>query len=486
MSDTAHLRPLAEIARGVVSAVDVTRTCMSAVVNGESGPDRLNAFISYDYEAALAQAERVDNDVAAGARLRLAGVPVAVKDNICTLGLPTTCASRMLARYRSPYEATVVRRLREAGAVIIGKTNLDEFAMGASTETSAFGPTRNPHDPARVPGGSSGGSAAAVAAGMVPAALGSDTGGSVRQPAAFCGVVGVRPTWGRVSRYGLVAFASSLDQIGVLGRTVEDAALLLDVISGADPLDPTAAVGVYAELGDGSGEEGATGHETHRADAARPPVIGVPQEYLTDDVDEGVRRACERALDALREDGCMIRSVSLPHTRHAVPAYTVLAAAEASTNLARFDGVRYGVRSDTGDPVEASRSAGLGTEVKRRIMLGTYVLAAGHHDEYYAAAQHVRTLITRDFEQAFSGGVDVLFTPTAPGPAFAFGAMADPCSMYASDVFTAPASLAGLPAMSLPIGLAGGLPVGGQFVAPWWRDDAMMAAARLLERALAR
>ncbi|HSK19223.1 MAG TPA: Asp-tRNA(Asn)/Glu-tRNA(Gln) amidotransferase subunit GatA [Longimicrobiales bacterium] len=485
MSEAAHLRPLADIARGAVSAVDVARACMTAVVNGDSGPDRLNAFISYDYEAALAQAERVDDDVAQGTRPRLAGVPIALKDNICTLGLPTTCASRMLARYRSPYEATAVRRLRAAGAVIVGKTNLDEFAMGSSTETSAFGPTHNPHDPARVPGGSSGGSAAAVAAGMVPAALGSDTGGSVRQPAAFCGVVGVRPTWGRVSRYGLVAFASSLDQIGVLGRSVADAALLLDVISGADRLDPTAAAGAYAQLVDGSGEARAMEQGRRSADKARPPVIGVPQEYFTDDVDEGVHRACERALDALRAAGCTIRDVSLPHTRHAVPAYTVLAAAEASTNLARFDGVRYGVRTDTGDPVEASRTTGLGTEVKRRIMLGTYVLSAGHHDEYFAAAQRIRALITRDFERAL-GGVDVLFTPTATGPAFAIGAKEDPCSMYASDAFTAPASLAGLPAMSLPIGRVDGLPVGGQFVAARWRDDAMLAAAGLLERLLAR
>ncbi|HSJ31171.1 MAG TPA: Asp-tRNA(Asn)/Glu-tRNA(Gln) amidotransferase subunit GatA [Longimicrobiales bacterium] len=482
MSDGAHLRPLADIARGGVSAVDVTRACMTAVVNGESGPDRLNAFISYDYEAAIAQAERADNDVAGGARLPLAGVPVALKDNICTLGLPTTCASRMLARYRSPYEATVVRRLRAAGAVIVGKTNLDEFAMGSSTETSAFGPTRNPHDPARVAGGSSGGSAAAVAAGMVPAAIGSDTGGSVRQPAAFCGVVGVRPTWGRVSRYGLVAFASSLDQIGVFGRTVDDAALLLDVISGADRLDPTAVIEAHAGVVDKSGRT----HRSGKADAVRPPVIGVPHEYFTDDMDDGVRRACERALDALRGAGCAIRDVSLPHTRHAVPVYSVISAAEASTNLARFDGVRYGGRSGTGDPVEASRTAGFGAEVKRRIMLGTYVLSAGHHDEYYDAAQRVRALITRDFEQAFSAGIDVLFTPTAPRPAFAIGALTDPCSMYASDVFTAPVSLAGLPAMSLPIGSADGLPVGGQFIAARWQDDAMIAAARLLEQALAR
>jgi aspartyl-tRNA(Asn)/glutamyl-tRNA(Gln) amidotransferase subunit A len=481
MSDAAHLRPLARIARGDVSAVDVARACMTAVVTGESGPDRLNAFISFDYEAALGQAERVDVDVRDGRRFRLAGVPVAVKDNICTLGLPTTCASRMLARYRSPYEATAVRRLRDAGAVIVGKTNLDEFAMGSSTETSAFGPTRNPHDPDRVPGGSSGGSAAAVAAGMVPVALGSDTGGSVRQPAAFCGVVGVRPTWGRVSRYGLVAFASSLDQIGVLARSVADAAALLDIISGADPLDPTcAAESARTRLLAIAAPEQAA-HDAVE-DRARPPVIGVPREYFSEDLDPGVRSACEHALEMLRAAGCAIREISLPHTCYGVASYSVLAAAEASTNLARFDGVRFGTRAGRGELYEATRTAGFGAEAKRRIMLGTYVLSAGHPDEHYASAQCVRSLISRDFAHVFAAGVDVVFTPTTPAPAFPMGAVTDPYDMYASDIFTAPASLAGMPAMSVPIGRAAGLPVGGQIIAPRWREDTMIAMAAQLER----
>jgi aspartyl-tRNA(Asn)/glutamyl-tRNA(Gln) amidotransferase subunit A len=490
MSDAPHLRPLDEIARGNVSAVAVARACMTAVVNGESGPGRLNAFISYDYEAALAQAERVDADRKAGRWLRLAGVPVAVKDNICTLGLPTTCASRILARYRSPYEATVVRRLRDTGAVIVGKTNLDEFAMGSSTETSAFGPARNPHDSARVPGGSSGGSAAAVAAGMVPVALGSDTGGSVRQPAAFCGVVGIRPTWGRVSRYGLVAFASSLDQVGVLGRNVADAALMLDVISGADPLDPTCAAVRAGAAGDVGADvhadaRGDSGVHTHApAESAARLVIGVPREYFPDDLDPGVRRACERALDALRSAGCTIRDVSLPHTRYGVPSYSVLAAAEASTNLARFDGVRFGTRARAGELYEATRTAGFGAEVKRRIMLGTFVLSAGHHDQHHASAQRVRSLIARDFARVFAEGVDVLFTPTTPAPAFPVGGSREPYEMYAADVYTAPASLAGVPAMSVPIGTTDGLPVGGQIIAPQWCEDTMIAAAALVERGL--
>jgi aspartyl-tRNA(Asn)/glutamyl-tRNA(Gln) amidotransferase subunit A len=477
MSDAAHLRPLAEIARGAVTASDVTRACMTAIVTGESGPDRLNAFISYDYEAALAQAERVDADAGAGRRLRLRAVPIAVKDNICTRGLPTTCASRMLAGYRSPYEATVVRRLREAGGVIVGKTNLDEFAMGSSTETSAFGPARNPHDPARVPGGSSGGSAVAVAAGMVPVALGSDTGGSVRQPAAFCGVVGIRPTWGRVSRYGLIAFASSLDQVGVLGRSVEDAALLLEVIAGADAMDPTSAAADAVPIA----HEAAVG----RASAGgSQPVVGVPAEYFPDDLNPGVRAACERALDVLRAAGYTVRDVSLPHTALGVPAYSVLSAAEASTNLARFDGVRFGTRAPDGELYQAARTAAFGAEVKRRIMLGTFVLSAGQHDRYYAAAQRVRALIARDFADVFAAGVDVLFTPTTPTPAFPIGAVSEPYDMYVADVFTAPASLAGVPAMSVPIGRADGLPVGGQLIAPPWGERAMIAAGARLERGL--
>jgi aspartyl-tRNA(Asn)/glutamyl-tRNA(Gln) amidotransferase subunit A len=469
---TLHLRPLADLARHDVSAVAVTGACMTAIVNGESGPERPNAFISYDYDAALSQAEQVDAEVGAGRPLRLAGVPIAVKDNICTLGLPTTCASRILAGYRSPFEATAIRRLRDAGAIITGKTNLDEFAMGSSTETSAFGATRNPRDLTRVPGGSSGGSAAAVAAGMVPAALGSDTGGSVRQPAAFSGVVGIRPTYGRVSRYGLVAFASSLDQIGVLARSVRDAALLLEVISGVDRFDATSA-----DI-DAAGIAAA-------ADRDARPVVGVPREYFDVELDDAVRRSCEQALDLLRAQGCTIREVSLPHTRFGIAAYSVLAAAEASTNLARFDGVRFGTRAAGSDIVEATRSAGFGPEVKRRIMLGTFVLSAGHHDQHYTFARRARTCIARDFADVFGAGIDVLFTPTTPSRAFAIGRTVAPYDMYTSDVFTAPASLAGVPAMSLPIGSADGLPVGGQMIAAPWREDVMVAAASLLESSTA-
>jgi aspartyl-tRNA(Asn)/glutamyl-tRNA(Gln) amidotransferase subunit A len=469
MSAIAHLRPLAVFARGDVRAVDVARSCMTAVVNGDSGPHRLNAFISYDLDDVLVQAQCADEDAAAGRAGRLTGVPVAVKDNICAVGLPTTCASRMLADYRSPYEATAVRRLRDAGAVIVGKTNLDEFAMGSSTETSAFGRVRNPHDAARVPGGSSGGSAAAVAAGMVPAALGTDTGGSIRQPAAFCGVVGIRPTWGRVSRYGLIAFASSLDQIGTIGRTVADAALVLDVISGPDPRDATCAAGAV--------------QAPWTTDTA-PPVVGVPRQYFAGELHGGVRTACEGALELLREAGCKVIDVSLPHTMHGVSAYSVLSAAEASTNLARFDGVRCGAHSPLGQSLDAVRTAGFGAEVKRRIMLGTCVLSAGHYDRYYAAAQQVRALIAADFARVFADGVDVLFTPTTPAPAFMAGERTQPYEMYAEDVYTAPASLAGLPALSVPIGTAEGMPVGGQVIAPRWREDMMIAVAEIIERAI--
>jgi aspartyl-tRNA(Asn)/glutamyl-tRNA(Gln) amidotransferase subunit A len=508
----AHQRPLTELAADVLratagaDAVTVARAAMAAIVNGESGPERLNAFISFDYDAASAQAAAIDEQVAAApaapdepgaagaagaaraagaaARWPLAGVPVAVKDNICTLGLPTTCGSRFLADYRSPYEATVVRRLRAAGAVIVGKTNLDEFGMGSSTENSAFGPTHHPHDATRVPGGSSGGSAAAVAAGMVPAALGSETGGSVRQPAAFCGIVGIKPSWGRVSRYGLVAYASSLDQVGVFGRTVEDAALLLRTIAGADPHDATAAAEPVPDY-----VAAAAQARTGGAAPLRQLVVGVPDEYFPPGLDEGVRRACAGALDRLRELGATVRRVSLPHTSHAVPAYYVLAPAEASSNLARFDGVRFGVRAAaaaTVDLYERSRSAGFGAEVRRRIMLGTYVLSAGYYDEYYGTAQRVRTLIARDFDRVFAGGVDLLFTPTTPTPAFGLGEkLADPYEMYLSDVFTVTANLAALPALTLPVGTAGGLPVGGQLIAPRWGEPAMIAAAAALEAALA-
>jgi aspartyl-tRNA(Asn)/glutamyl-tRNA(Gln) amidotransferase subunit A len=524
VSGPAHLQPLRRIAGavagGTADAVTVVRSAMDAIAAGDAGAAGLNAFISFHREASLADAAALDHELArqrrprgaappgpgaagaeragaepAGARAEppvagrtvLAGVPVAVKDNICTLGLATTCGSHMLAGYRSPYEATVVRRLRAAGAIIAGKTNLDEFGMGSSTESSAYGPTRNPHDGQRVPGGSSGGSAAAVAAGMVPAALGSETGGSVRQPAAFCGVVGIKPSYGRVSRYGLVAYASSLDQVGVFGRSVADAALLLGVVAGADPLDATAA-----DLGvpDYAAAAAAASAGAARGGSLGGITVGVPDEYFPDALDGGIRAACHAAIERLRELGASIRRVSLPHTRFAVPAYYVLATAEASSNLARFDGVRYGVRSpaatSTADVYELSRSAGFGPEVKRRIMLGTYALSAGYYDEYYGTAQRVRTLISRDFDAVFGAGVDLLFTPTTPTTAFRIGEKTtDPYEMYLSDVFTVTANLAAIPALSLPIGRSAGLPVGGQLLAPRWAEAGMIAAAAALEAALA-
>jgi len=402
----------------------------------------------------------------------LAGVPVALKDNLCTRGIATTCGSRILEGWRPPYDATVVQRLAAAGAVVVGKTNLDEFAMGSSTENSAFGPTRNPLDPTRVPGGSSGGSAAAVAAGFAPLALGSDTGGSIRQPAAFCGVVGVKPTYGAVSRYGLVAFASSLDQIGPFAATVADAALLLEVIAGHDPMDSTSNPGpaapISARLGEG-------------VDGLR---VGVVRE-LTHGVDPDVEACVRAAADALVAAGAKVDDVSLPAAVHGLAAYYLIAPAEASSNLARYDGVRYGLRVDGADVAAmnaATRGAGFGAEVKRRIMLGTYALSAGYYDAYYGQAQRVRTLIIRDFEAAYEE-FDVLLSPTAPSTAFTLGAKtADPLAMYMSDVCTIPSNLAGHPAMTVPYGTgADGMPVGVQVMAPALGEPVMFRVAAALE-----
>jgi aspartyl-tRNA(Asn)/glutamyl-tRNA(Gln) amidotransferase subunit A len=407
----------------------------------------------------------------------LAGVPVAVKDNLCTLDLPTTCGSRILEGYRAPYEATVVRRLRAAGARIVGKTNMDEFAMGSSTENSAFGPTRNPIDRERVPGGSSGGSAAAVASGVVPCALGSDTGGSVRQPAALCGVVGIKPTYGRVSRYGLVAFASSLDQVGAFGRTVSDAALLLEAVAGYDPRDPTSVDRPVPDL-EAALEAGVEGR-----------IVGIPREYLPDTLHPGVRARFDEAAALLESAGAEVRGVSLPHTRFAVSTYYVLAPAEASSNLGRYDGVRYGARApdarSTRELYEGSRTRGFGPEVVRRIMLGTFALSAGYHERYYGRAQTVRTLIARDFDRVWAEGIDFLFTPTSPTPAFRLGERThDPVAMYLSDVFTVTANLAGIPGISVPIGTVDGLPVGGQLLAPPWEEVRLVAGARVLEEGM--
>ncbi len=443
---------------------------------------RVHAFNLVMADRARAAAAAVDEAVGAGRDPGpLAGVPVALKDNLCTRGVPTTCSSRILEGWRPPYDATVVGRLARAGAVIVGKTNLDEFAMGSSTENSAFGPTRNPHDLTRVPGGSSGGSAAAVAAGFAALALGSDTGGSIRQPAALCGLVGVKPTYGLVSRYGLIAFASSLDQIGPFALDVRDAALLLDAIAGPDPLDSTClsdpAPAASARLEGG-------------ADGLR---VGVVRELAgAEGMSADAVARMREAADALSAAGAKVDEVSVPAAVYGLSAYYLIAPAEASSNLARYDGVRYGLRSGSrtggaGDITEMyldTRSEGFGAEVKRRIMLGTYALSAGYYDAYYGKAQQVRTLIVRDFEAAYRD-FDVLLSPTAPGTAFGLGAKtADPLTMYLNDVCTIPSNLAGHPAMSVPFGTGDdGLPLGVQVMAPALGETTMFQVAAVLERA---
>lgn len=437
--------------------------------------DRLNVFLTLAETSAVDRAARLERDAEPREHQPLFGVPFAAKDNIAVSGLRLSCGSRILADYVTPYTATAIARLDAAGAILIGKTNLDEFAMGSSTEYSAFGPTRNPIAPHLVPGGSSGGSAAAVAAGVVPIALGSETGGSVRQPAAFCGIVGVKPTYGRVSRFGLVAFASSLDQIGVFGTCVSDAATALRIIAGRDDLDATTAdVPVAA-------------YDAAAAGSMRGLIVGRPSEYFPAELDPRIKTLCDRAFDRMRALGAEVRDVSLPHTPLAIQVYYIVAPAEASSNLARFDGVRYGLRV-TGDGLrgmyEATRSGGFGPEVTRRIVLGTYVLSAGYYDAYYRKAMQVRSLIADDFRKVFDSGVHLLFTPTTPTTAFSLGSKSDPYEMYLSDIFTCTANLAGIPAMSLPIGRVAGLPVGGQFMAAHFDEPRMLAAAATLEQAL--
>ncbi|MET0420727.1 MAG: Asp-tRNA(Asn)/Glu-tRNA(Gln) amidotransferase subunit GatA [Acidimicrobiia bacterium] len=467
-----------ELARAVRagerSALDVVDEHLGVI---EARDGELNACNLVTTDAARDAARTVDAAVARGDDVGpLAGVPIALKDNLCTRGVPTTCSSRILDGWKPPYTATVVERVLAAGAIPVAKTNLDEFAMGSSTENSAFGPTRNPRDPSRVPGGSSGGSAAAVAAGYAPLALGSDTGGSIRQPAALCGVVGVKPTYGLVSRYGLIAFASSLDQIGPFADTVSDAALLLDVIAGHDPLDSTSIAGTYEPL---------LPLVDRGVDGLRVGIV----EQLTDvdGIQPEVRDAVERAALALEKAGASVDRVSVPSTEYGLSAYYLIAPAEASSNLARYDGVRYGLRVD-GDDVSQmnarTRNAGFGPEVKRRIMLGTYALSAGYYDAYYGQAQRVRTLIIRDFARAYEQ-FDVLLSPTAPSVAFELGAKtADPLSMYLSDVCTIPTNLAGHAAMSVPFGEGeGGMPIGVQVLAPALGEAVMFRTARALELA---
>lgn len=458
------------VASGDLSAAELIEATLDAITEQD---ENLGAFLAVYGKQARQRAQQIDSD-ADLRRQPLAGVPIAVKDNLCVSGCQTTAGSRILEPFSPPYTATVIERLESAGAVLIGKTNLDEFAMGSSTENSAFRRTTNPWDISRVPGGSSGGSAAAVASGVVAGALGSDTGGSIRQPAAFCGVVGLKPTYGRVSRYGLIAFASSLDQIGPLTRTVEDAALILSVVAGDDSKDSTTL------------PDPVPAFQNDLESDASGLKIGVPEAWLGTGVDPNIKREVTAVLAELEAAGAQLRPIELPHEEFAVATYYVIATAEASSNLARYDGVRYGFRAESNDLADMyanTRSGGFGNEVKRRILLGTFVLSAGYYDAYYGRAQCVRTLLCKDFNQAFAD-VDILVGPTTPSTAFAIGEKADnPLEMYLSDVFTVTANLAGLPGISVPCGQDdSGLPVGLQIIGPALGEAKILKAARLIEQ----
>lgn len=435
---------------------------------------KVRAFLKIFEEEALVQAEQADKKIAKGEKGILLGIPISIKDNICIRGYPTTCGSKILENFIAPYDATVIKKLKEEGAIFIGKTNMDEFAMGSSTENSAFFPTHNPWDLERVPGGSSGGSAAAVALRMGLGSLGSDTGGSIRQPAAFCGVVGFKPTYGLVSRYGLVAFASSLDQIGPFGLTVEDTAIILRVIAGNDPKDSTSApveIPDYLTL--------------IKENVTTRFKIGLPKEYFFFEIDPEINNKIEEVVKLLKNKH-EIREISLPHTEYALATYYIIAPAEASSNLARYDGVKYGLRIESSNLIEMykkTRGKGFGKEVKRRIMLGTYALSAGYYDAFYLKASKVRTLILRDFIEAFKE-VDLILTPVTPTPPFKLGErITDPLQMYLSDIFTIPVNLAGLPGISLPIGLTStNLPIGIQIIGPHFREDLVLSLAYQIER----
>jgi aspartyl-tRNA(Asn)/glutamyl-tRNA(Gln) amidotransferase subunit A len=474
-----HRRPLTELAAGLrarkLSSVELVTGLLARIERIESGPGALNAFISVTREAALEAARAADRTLAAGGGGALTGVPIAHTDIFCTAGVRTTCGSRMLENFVSPYDATVVAKLKAAGAVMLGKTNMDEFAMGSSNETSYYGPVRNPWNRELVPGGSSGGSAAAVAARLVPGATATDTGGSIRQPAALCGITGIKPTYGRVSRYGMIAFASSLDQGGVLAASAADAALMLREMAGFDANDSTS---VEREVPDyvAALEEPLAGLR-----------IGLLKEFFDQGLDAHNERCVREALKVYERLGAKLTEVSLPHLPLSVPVYYVVAPAECSSNLARFDGVRYGHRCqnprDLDDMYRRTRGEGFGAEVKRRIMTGTYVLSAGYYDAYYLKAQRVRALINADFIRAFQS-VDVLMGPTTPTPAFAIGAKtADPITMYLNDIYTIGANLAGLPAISVPCGLVQGLPIGLQIVGPHFSEARVLAAAHAFQRA---
>ena len=441
--------------------------------NAEKLNDELNSFLSIERDQALNRADELSDSDGA---LPLKGLPIAVKDVLCTKGMQTTCGSRILFNYKPQYDATAVKRLKDAGAVIVGKTNMDEFAMGSSNENSAFGPVRNPWDTERVPGGSSGGSAAAVASGVVRVSLGSDTGGSVRQPAAFCGIIGLKPTYGRISRYGLVAFASSLDNIGIFGQASKDVAEVLEVIAGRDPLDSTSADVPVPNMVAALGND------------IKGKRIGVPRAWFGEGLDEDVRESVEASIENFRSLGADIVDVELPHAKYGIAVYYIIATAEASSNLARFDGVRYGFRAEESSELRQmyfkTREEGFGAEVKRRIMLGTYVLSSGYYDAYYAKAQKVRTLLKQDYANAFEK-CDAILTPTAPSVAFRLGEKTDdPLSMYLNDIYTVSANMAGVPGISVPCGLSkNGLPIGLQLIGNFWSEPLLLNLASVYESA---
>jgi aspartyl-tRNA(Asn)/glutamyl-tRNA(Gln) amidotransferase subunit A len=460
------------LATRAISARDVTEAFYRRI---EALDERVHAYLTLSREQALEQADQADRRRQLGEAGPLLGVPLAIKDVICTEGIRTTCGSKILHNFVPPYDATVVERLKMAGAIVLGKANMDEFAMGSSTEHSAYGITRNPWDLSAIPGGSSGGSAAAVAADECAAALGTDTGGSIRQPAACCGIVGMKPTYGRVSRYGMVAFASSLDQIGPMTKDVRDAAILLNVIAGHDPRDSTSAGVAMPD------------YTSALSESIKGVRVGIPRQYFIEGIDPEVERAVRAALKVLEEVGATTDEVSLPHTDYGVAAYYILAPSEASSNLARYDGVKYGYRTpqwaNLRDMYMRTRDEGFGAEVKRRIMLGTYALSAGYYEAYYKKAQQVRTLIRRDFEEAFQQ-VDVLVTPTSPTPAFKIGEkIDDPLQMYLSDVFTITINLAGIPALSMPCGFSSaGLPIGLQIIGKPFAEETILRVAHAFEQ----
>jgi aspartyl-tRNA(Asn)/glutamyl-tRNA(Gln) amidotransferase subunit A len=465
-----HLHKL--LKNGEVSSQEITESVFDRIEQVES---KLNAFITLMKTTALEQAKEADKMIRRGTMGPLTGIPLGIKDIICLKGAPTTCGSRILRTYETPYDATVIEKLREAGAVFVGKTNMDEFAMGSSNETSYYGPTKNPWDLAYAPGGSSGGSAAAMAARECIASLGSDTGGSIRQPASYCGIVGLKPTYGRVSRYGLVAFASSLDQIGPMTSDVRDCAQLLQLISGYDPHDSTSVPKAVPDFVAALGRE------------IKGLKIGLPKEYFGEGLDQDVRKSVNRAAQDLESLGAKIVEVSLPHTEYVVAIYYIIAPAEASSNLARYDGVRYGFRAEEShDLVEMfskTRTEGFGPEVHRRIMLGTYALSAGYYEAYYKKASQVRTLLLKDFEEAFEI-CDLLLTPVAPTPAFKIGEkIDDPLTMYLTDIFTISANLAGIPGISLPYGMSvNGLPIGIQLLGNYFEEETILRVAFALEQ----